>query len=308
MKRAPSFCLKRATVTSFLLMMMVTLSNAQQSPQFTQFMFNNLVINPAYAGAEEAPSITLLSRNQWTGVEKAPSTQSFSAHTLVKRKKLGLGLTVIRDQIGVHKNLNVMTNYAYHLKVGRQSFLSMGLQLGVTNLNSNYASLAGTSNDPKLTSINETMFGFGAGIYFRSSRFHLGISAPQLMSKTIHLNDTVSIDIRRINLLGYSRYRITLTDRWEMEPGVLVKYFPELPLSFDVYWSLIYRRALTVGAAYRKNESVDLILKFQLTTQLQLGYAYDYPISYAAKLSSASHEFMINYVFRNVKKHVASPR
>lgn len=271
-------------------------------------MFNNLVINPAYAGAEEAPSLTLVSRNQWSGVENAPSTQSFSAHTLIKRKNIGLGLTIINDEIGVHKNLDVMTNYAYHLKVGKQSFISAGLQLGITSLNSNYASLAGTGNDPKLVSINETMFGMGAGIYFRSPRFHLGLSAPQLISKAVQLNDTASIDIRRINLLGYSRYRFLLNDRLDMEPGLMVKYFPGLLVSYDIYWSLIYRKVLTAGVSYRKQESVDGILKFQLTPKFQIGYAYDYPISHAAKLSSASHEFMINYVFRTVKNHIASPR
>jgi type IX secretion system PorP/SprF family membrane protein len=283
-------------------------ARAQQAPQFTQFMYNNLVINPAYAGAEEVVSLTLLNRTQWTGVENAPSTQSFSAHSLL-RKKVGLGLTIIHDRIGVHKNLSFLTNYAYHIAVGRRSTVSMGIQVGVTNLKSDYASLAGNSNDPKLTnSINETMLGFGTGIYFRSPKLHIGISTPELFSKSVEVNDTISIALKSINLFGYGRYRFTLNERIEMEPGLMVKYFPDLPISYDINLNFIYRRALTMGVSYRKKESVDLILKLQLTPQLQFGYAYDYPINYASNLSSASHELMLNYQFRQTHKQVASPR
>jgi type IX secretion system PorP/SprF family membrane protein len=308
MKRPTPYYPTRIAIIMMFALLSVYELKAQQSVQFTQFMFNNLVINPAYAGAEDAPAITVLSRNQWTGVENSPATQSFSAHTLLKKKNIGLGITIIRDQIGVHKNLDVMSNYSYHLRVADKSFISLGLQLGVSNLKSNYSSLAGTSNDPKLVDINETLFGVGAGIYFRSPKFQIGVSVPQLLSKTVQINDTTTLDVRRLNILGNSRYMFSVSDRVEMEPGVMVKYYPDLPLSYDIYWNIIYRKVLTVGASYRKKESVDLILKFQLTPKLQLGYAYDYPIGVVANLSSASHELMINYVFRSIKKRVASPR
>lgn len=282
---------------------------AQQVPQFTQFMYNNLVINPAYAGAEEILSLTMINRIQWAGVDKAPATQCLSAHTLIRNKKIGLGLTMINDRIGVHKNFSALTSYAYHMALSKKSILSMGLQVGVTNLKSDYASLAGNSNDPNLAnSINETMLDFGTGIYFRSPRFHMGISTPQLLSKSIQLNDTLSISVQKINMLVSSRYLITLSESFEMEPGLIVKYYPDVPVSYDINLNFIYRQALTMGVAYRKTESVDLLLKFQLTAQLQLGYAYDYPISYAANLSSASHELLVKYQFRKTHKHVASPR
>lgn len=282
---------------------------AQQRPQFTQFMYNNLVINPAYAGAEEVLSLTLVNRNQWSGVEGAPTTQSFSAHTLLKKKKVGLGLTLISDRIGVHNNTSVLTNYAYHIRVGEKSTLSMGLQVGITNLKSDYASLSGNSNDPNLAnSINETMLDFGTGIYFRSPKLQLGLSTPELVSKSVQLNDTLSISIRTMNLFGYARYRFTLSKFIEMEPGLMIKYFPDVPVSYDVNLSFIYRSVLTTGLSYRSKESVDFILKLQLTSQLQFGYAYDYPINYAAKLSSASHELMLNYQFRNIHKRVTSSR
>jgi len=308
MRRAKSFYLK-PLITVMLLGIAVGATLAQQLPQFTQFMYNNLVINPAYAGADEALSLTLLHRSQWTGVDNAPSTQSFSAHSLLRKKQIGLGLTIVRDEIGVHKNTNILTNYAYHINVAEGTVLSMGLQVGLTNLKSDYASLASAPLDPKLVnSINETMIDFGAGLYLRSPRFNLSLSSPGLLSRTVSVSDSVSVNFKRANFMGYGRYRFTLSDQFDMEPGIMIKYFTNLPFSYDVNLNFIYRKVLTTGVSYRRNESVDLILKFQLTRQLQFGYAYDYPINYAARLSSASHELMLNYLFRDFKKRAASPR
>jgi type IX secretion system PorP/SprF family membrane protein len=297
------------TIITLLSGLSMQFASAQQQPQFTQFMYNYLVVNPAYAGAEEVLSLTLVNRSQWSGVENAPTTQSFSAHTLVKKKNIGLGITVVNDRIGVHQNTTISSSYAYHLMVGRSSAFSFGLQLGATKMKSDYASLAGNSNDPKLAnSVNETLFGFGTGIYFRSPRLHMGVSVPELISKTVQLNDTLSLDIHRMNLLGNARYRISIGSRTELEPGMLVKYYTDSPLSYDINLNLIYRKVLTTGVSYRKKESIDFILKFQLTPQLELGYAYDYPVNYAARLSSASHELLIHYAFRKTHKHVTSPR
>ncbi|HMG93292.1 MAG TPA: type IX secretion system membrane protein PorP/SprF [Chryseolinea sp.] len=308
MKRAHTYYLTTSLIAIFSLLV-AGATKAQQLPQFTQFMYNNLVINPAYAGADEALSLTLLHRSQWTGVDKAPSTQSFSAHSLIRKKQIGLGLTVIRDEIGVHKNTNIMTNYAYHINVAEKTFLSMGLQVGLTNLKSDYASLASAPVDPKLVnSINETMIDFGAGLYLRSPRFDLSLSSPGLLSRTVSVSDSVSVNFKRANVMGFARYRFSLSDNFDMEPGIMIKYFTTLPFSYDLNLNFIYRSVLTTGVSYRKDESIDLILRFQISPQLQFGYAYDYPISYAARLSSASHELMLNYIFRDFKKRAASPR
>jgi type IX secretion system PorP/SprF family membrane protein len=136
---------------------------AQQKMQFTQYMFNGLVINPAYAGADEALSLTFIHRSQWAGVENAPQTQTLSAHTLFKRKHFGLGLTIVNDKIGVHKNLSILSNYAYHLRTGKKSALSFGLQAGMNNQKSDYTSLlTAGNNDPKLYNpvLTETFFNF----------------------------------------------------------------------------------------------------------------------------------------------------
>ena len=152
------------------------------------------------------------------------------------------------------------------------------------------------------------MIDFGAGLYLRSPRFNLSLSSPGLLSRTVSVSDSVSVNFKRANFMGYGRYRFTLSDQFDMEPGIMIKYFTNLPFSYDVNLNFIYKKVLTTGVSYRRNESIDLILKFQLTPQLQFGYAYDYPINYAARLSSASHELMLNYLFRDFKKRAASPR
>ncbi len=282
---------------------------AQQNPQYTQFMFNNLVINPAYAGAEEALSITVLNRNQWTGVEGAPTTQSLGAHSLVFKDKVGVGITLIYDRIGVHKNLRALSNYAYHIRLKKDAVFSFGLQAGVQNIKADYGSLAGIGNDPKLlNAVNQTLVDFGSGIFYRSKRVQAGISASKLLSNSIQFNDSLKSVLSSTNVFGYGRYQFTLNEKVQLEPGVFIKYFPNTPLSYDVNLNMVYARVLTAGFSYRKSESIALVLRFQLTYQLQLGYAYDYPIGDASQLSSASHEVMLHYVFRSVKKNVASPR
>jgi len=286
-------------------------SVAQQKVQFTQYMFNGLVINPAYAGAEEALSLTFIHRSQWTGVENAPTTQTFSGHTLFKNKHIGLGLTIINDKIGVHRNFNASANYAYHLKIKDETYLSFGLQAGAHSRRSDYASLVGNANnDPKLYNpyISNTYFDVGMGVYFRSPRFHLGVSAPELIPERITINDTLSIRMSKVNYFIFSKYKVTLSENVDAEPSLMIKYLSGVPFSFDVNMNLIFRKVLTLGISYRKQESVDFLMKCQISPQLQFGYAYDYSIGEISRLSSGSHEVVVNYLFRYVQSKVASPR
>jgi type IX secretion system PorP/SprF family membrane protein len=283
---------------------------AQQKVQFSQYMFSGVVINPAYAGADEALSLTFINRSQWTGVPNAPTTQTLSGHTLAKKKHLGLGLNIIHDKIGVHKNLNVLSQYAYHLQTGRRSYLSMGLQAGFHNRRSDYASLAGASADPRIpnASYSNTFFDFGFGLYFRSPRFHLGVSAPELVPENINVNDTINITLSRANVFIFSKVRLSLSDNLDLEPSVLVKHFSNVPISFDANVNMIFRQVLTFGLSYRKDESIDALLKLKITPQMQIGYAYDHTIGEVANISSGSHEIMVNYVFKFVRSNVSSPR
>lgn len=298
-------------MTIILSILCVFYSGAQQKIQFTQYMFNGMVINPAYAGINEALSLTVIHRSQWTGIENAPSTQTLSAHTLFKNKNIGLGLTLINDKIGVHKNFSALTNYAYHLKTGERSYLSLGLGLGINNQRSNYGSLVhGVNYDPKIYNgtISHTFFNMAMGAYFRTPKLHIGISVPEMIPDKVLDYDTVSIQLSKTNYFLFSKYNFTLSDNLDFEPGILLKYLAGVPFSYDINMNFIYRKVLAMGLSYRKTESIDFLVRAQVTPQLQFGYAYDHGIGEFASASNGSHEVMINYLFRYVRSNVQSPR
>lgn len=288
-----------------------SLGYSQQPVQFTQYMFNGLIINPAYAGAEEALSLTLLHRMQWAGVEGAPVTQTLSAHSLFKKKSMGVGFSLVNDKIGVHKALTAMGSYAYHLPLSKSSWLSFGLQAGIHNAKTDYASLYTSSgNDPSVSAatIAQTSFDMGAGIYYRNPRLQVGLSAPELMPEKWLINDSITVHWNKVAYLLFSKYTLTINDRIDLEPGLLLKYFPGTPFSFDVNLSAIFYDVLSLGFSYRKDESIDLLLRAKITPQFQFGYAYDYAIGEISKAGNGSHEFMLNYRFRFEYHNVDSPR
>jgi type IX secretion system PorP/SprF family membrane protein len=305
-----------AILTRFVIILLsltgsVTCMLAQQKTQFTQYMFNGAVINPAYAGADEALSLTFIQRNQWSGIDNAPTTQTFSAHSLVRNKHLGLGLTVVNDEIGVHRNLSALTQYAYHVRTGKESYLSLGLQAGIYNLKSDYASVMRSNvNDPQLYNPvrSQTFFDFGAGVYFRSRRFHAGFSAPELVPQHFAINDTLSVQLSKVNFFLFSRYRLAISEYIDIEPGGMLKYLSGLPVSFDVNINMIYREVLTLGLSFRKSDAVAFLMKTQLSRQLQVGYSYDHPFGDVSRVSNGSHELMVNFVFHNLRKNLTGPR
>lgn len=284
---------------------------AQYRPQYSQYMFNGLSINPAYAGAEEDLSLTFINRSQWVNVEGAPTTQTFTGHTLVKDKNLGIGANVLYDQIGIHKSLIAQLNTSYHIAVSENAYLSMGISAGVNNRRSDYNSLyTSTQNDPKITQsdLSGTSLDFGAGIYYRSPRLHIGFSVPNLSANNVSYYDSLEIDYSDPNYYLFSRYRFVVNKYVDIEPGMLLKFIPEVPVSYDLYTNFIFYNVLTLGTSYRKDESLDLLCKIQLTTELQIGYAYDHVIGQVSTLSNSSHEFMINYTFRTFESKTVSPR
>lgn len=300
-------------ITMLCVAMAVTVTHVmgQQRTQYTQYMFSGLVINPAYAGADDALSATFIDRHQWVGLDGAPVTQTLTLHGLNKKKRVGLGLVISNDKIGIHKNLTAQASYAYHLKVAAKSFLSFGLQAGVLHVRSDYGSLVSNSSpDPGLkgVQINELFFDMGAGLYFRSPKLQAGISAPELLTKSSSINDTTSVSLKSINLLGFLKYRIALSPSWNLEPAMLMKYFRDVPVSMDATLVFVYKDVLTGGASYRKDESIAYLIKIKVTRQLQFGYAYDSPLRKTSRLSDGSHELMIQYLFWFERAGIKSPR
>jgi type IX secretion system PorP/SprF family membrane protein len=287
-------------------------AQAQQGAQFTQYMFNPIIINPAYAGSEEALKLTLINRSQWVSVDGAPTTQGLYASSLFKKQRIGVGLSFVNDKIGIHKNQDFRGMVAYHLPVSAQATLSFGMQGGLSMSRSNYASLNGTGTtlDPQLAgaAISTTSLSMGMGAYFNSKRFHLGLSMPSVLPQTMSLSDTLSVKWKRVNYLLYAKYDFNLGENMRLEPSILLKYYPGSPISFDVNTCLVIRNALTLGLSYRKKESIDFLMKAQLTKQLQFGYSYDHVTGQVVNASRGTHEISISYLFKFSHDNVDSPR
>lgn len=301
----------KLSILIFLMFTCVISLQAQQDVQFSQYMFNGLVLNPAYAGADEKTSLTFFHRAQWGKAEGAPVTQTFTAHTLLKKQKLGLGLSVMNDKIGVHQNLKALISTAYHLQVGAENFLSFGAEAGIRHQESDYLSLGGnTYNDPRIAStlISQNLIQLGFGFYYRSPRLHVGLSMPGIVPGKIQVNDSISFDLKSTHYYLFTRYSVPLTNQVDIEPGFLLKYRNGVPLSWDANISLVFKKVLAFGISYRKNESLDFLVRMRVTPRLQFGYGYDHVIGNVSVIGTASHEFMVNYLFRFSHTNITSPR
>lgn len=283
---------------------------AQQRVQYTQYMYDGVLINPALAGAEEALSLIFLSRNQWSSLDGAPSTQTIAAHAPFQNGKLGLGLLLSNDRIGVHNDWNILSTFAYHMPVSRESILSFGMQVGLARFNSDFSQLNNAAGDPLLNTagIQKTNLDLGAGIILRSPKFRIGYSVPTFLPGNIDLIEGNSIRLNYANHFLFTQYRLPLNPSWDLFPSLLLKKVIGLPLSYDINVNFAYRDVLTTGLSYRKNESVDWLINLHLTPQLQLGYSYDYPLMQIRNFSNGSHEFMIRYIFLFIQPQTDSPR
>ena len=279
---------------------------AQQEGLFTQYMFNGLAINPAYAGSHESMSVTALARKQWMGMEGAPATQTFSIHTPIPNEKVGLGLLLTHDNIGPAHQYSLKFAYAYRIPLGPGK-ISMGLQGGLVNYNTRFASLYLGPNvqDPSYAEdVNKFLFDFGTGLYYYTDKFYLGASVPQLLS----LETDDNFNLSRHYFLS-SGYVFHINNSLKLKPNILLKAVQGAPVDVDLNTNLLINDVVWVGLSYRSFETLSALVELQLTDQLRFGYAYDFPATSAlGKFNSGSHEIMLNYRFTFYKSNVSTPR
>jgi len=200
------------------------LVNAQQAIQFSQYFSNQLILNPAYAGADDALSVTMVNRNQWTGVTGAPRTTTISGHTLFKNKNAGLGINLFTDKINIHSTVSFTGVYSYRIKTGERSYLSFGLQGGIYYLKSDYASLISSlqkSSDPNIGSgiTSGSAIQFGTGLYYKNPKLEIGLSAPIIYSSRINgYSESPDIPGVRPHYFLFTTYKIDLSRHVQLRP------------------------------------------------------------------------------------------
>lgn len=302
--------MKRHLYTTLILLFYCTISFGQQQVMFTQYMFNGLAINPAYAGIHEGLSASIMWREQWVGFDGAPSTQTLAIHSPMSQSSASFGGLVIRDKIGVTEQIGVQGSAAYRIFIDKDTRLSFGLQASMSNFRADY--IDGSSGaDPTLNNSNLNVFkpNVGFGLLYHSDRYYVGLSIPHLLNQTFdQSNENSEAQLVRHYFLT-AGYVFILNPDFKLKPNLLVKSVSGAPIQLDINLNLLIKDVVWIGASYRSFDSIDLLMQLQLTPRLQLGYAYDISTSSELRsVNSGSHEIMLSYVFQLAKMRAISPR
>ncbi|MBX2971017.1 MAG: type IX secretion system membrane protein PorP/SprF [Cyclobacteriaceae bacterium] len=273
--------------------------SAQQYPVFTQYYFNELVINPAFAGSHVQLSLTSTYRNQWVNFPGAPRTVSFSGHTALMNGKMGVGLLVNHDEIGSYGNEHVYGYYSYRINM-QKATLSMGLMAGFNFLGVDFSNLdLQDPTDPSFLPINEFKPNFGTGIYYNRQNFFAGFSIPFLLNNAVTSNlENIATEIREARyyfLRGGGIFPINRAETLKLNPSMLVRAQEGQPLSMDINLGLVIHDILSTGVSWRSGDSFITFIDLKLSEKFHFAYSYDWTTSDMARFSNGSHEFMLNY-------------
>lgn len=291
-------------------------AKAQQDALYTQYMFNTLAVNPAYAGSRNVLSATALSRTQWVGIEGAPRTQTLTFDAAMPNKKVGLGLQVFNDVLGITKTTGAYLSYAYRIRTGRGT-LALGVQGGVANFRADFSSVelnTGSPIDPSFSSnINKLLPNYGFGIYYNTEKFYLGIATPHLLNNRFTDDNSVLVTNglaakQYLHLFVTSGVVVDLGQDFKLKPSFLFKGVMGAPLQLDLNANLWIKDRVSIGAQYRTQDAFAGLFEIQVSDQLRVGYSYDHTVSKLAKYNSGSHEIMVRYEFGYSKSRTVSPR
>ena len=299
---------------------LATKTFAQQDPQFTQYMYNMSVLNPAYA-TDNPDVLTVggLYRTQWVGLKGAPTTGTFFAHKPVS-KRVELGISFVHDEIGdVVKEDNIFADFAYVLPISESTKLSFGVKGGVTLFNTNFNGfvLTDPTPDPAFqNNISQVFPNFGAGTYLFGSNYYLGLSTPNLITSK-HLENQSGITTTGVEAIHYfltGGYVFTLNnnDNLKIKPAFMAKGVAGAPVSIDLTTNVLINNKFEVGMGYRIDDSISGLVNFYVTPTLRIGYSYDYTLSNLGNFNSGSHEvfllFDLNMGNLSKKGYDKSPR
>jgi type IX secretion system PorP/SprF family membrane protein len=315
---------------------------AQQKPQYTQYIFAPVLINPAVSGIENYTDVKAGYRSQWTGLQGAPQTSFFTINTPLGRDFIegdamsgpgngenpmgrnftstymaaaphhGIGLTVVSDKAGPIRQTNVDATYAYHIGLSPTLNLAVGVSAGIYNITLNTAEVTtDIQNDPAINGGNNNQIkpDLGAGIWAYSSTYFVGASVQQILPQTISFSTNSAYNqgkaVPHYFLTG--GFKLFLSDDVTLLPSVLVKLVEPVPFSYDINMKMAFRDHFWIGGSYRQNDAVAGMIGFNLGSFLSLGYSYDYTTSNLNTVSSGTHEIVLG-LFLNNRYNVTCPR
>jgi type IX secretion system PorP/SprF family membrane protein len=274
---------------------------AQQDPHFSQYMFNMLAVNPAYAGSiDNTLTVTGLGRIQWVNFSGAPNTQTISIHSPLMNNTVGVGGQIVADQIGVSKTLAFTATGAYRIKF-RKGVLAMGLQGGFRQYSANYTSvntsLSGAYDPAFASNVTEMQPIVGAGLFYNTDRFYVAVSTPQLL----RVSQAVQQQVGNFSVTHESHYFLTtgyvhtLNPTIKIKPSVMIKYVNGGRLSADVNTNVWFYDKFGAGVSYRIQDAIYAMVEYQISPNFFAGYAFDQTITRLSRVNNGSHELMLRY-------------
>ncbi|UZO79409.1 type IX secretion system membrane protein PorP/SprF [Aquimarina sp. ERC-38] len=309
-------------ILAFGLLLVSILTYSQQDAQYTQYMYNTISVNPAYAGSRGVMSINGLHRSQWVGLEGAPRTQTVSLHTPIgDNNKVGLGLSVVNDEVGPVNESYIDANFSYTIRTSESGKLAFGLKAGVHLLNIDLQSLSQFNQGDQFFANNidnKTSPQVGIGLYYHTDKFYAGLSAPNVL-ETDHFDDSsLSSNSDGISFLAEERinyYLITgyvfhLNDQIKFKPALLSKLVLGAPLQVDVSANFLFYERLILGAAYRWSAALSAMAGFQISDSLMIGFAYDRETTELGNtlFNDGSYEVMLRFELFRKYNRMLTPR
>lgn len=286
--------------------------SAQQDAQFTQYMYNTISINPAYAGSRGALSVFGLYRTQWVGLDGAPETSSFSVNSPISNSNLGIGVSLVNDKIGPTNENNFSTDLSYSIQTSANFKLSFGIKgtVNLFNLDINKLNIE-DQGDPQFQDLrNKISPNVGAGVYWHSDKAYVGLSVPNFIETNRYDDNDVAIYKDRINyyLMGGYVFDLDKYQYIKFKPAVLVKMVEGAPLQVDLSANFMFNDKFVVGAAYRWSAALSAMAGFQVSDGLYIGYAYDHETTKLQNYNSGSHEIFLRYEFFKNYGKITTPR
>lgn len=287
---------------------------AQQDTQYSQYMFNTLAINPAYAGSRDVVSATALFRKQWVNTPGSPRTGTFSVDAPFKRERIGLGVMVFNDKIGITNTTGAYASYAFRMRL-KKGTLALGLQAGFNQYTADFTSVVldqSNQYDGAFSSnVNKFMPNFGAGVYYNTDKFYIGVSMPRIVNnKFLKKSDTaVSVSHQTRHVFIMSGMVIPLSTDIKLKPSTLIKLVEGAPIQVDINTNVWFYDAVAAGLSYRiSSGTLVSMIEIQATKQVRIGYAYDAALGQSRVVGRGAHEIMARYEFGYVKAKILSPR
>jgi len=304
---------KRMKINLIILFLLGILGSvsAQQDPMFTQYMHNPVSINPAYAGSRGTLNAVLMHRQQWVGIDGAPKTLTFSINSPFLSYNVGIGLSILYDELGPTKQTGIYADYAYHLKMTDKVKLAFGLKGGINIYDINLLNLIGSQGDEYIAMNGKSTLynpNFGVGSYLYSDRFYLGFSIPKLLQNNLsdNSNNLVNKEERHFFLTG--GFVLGISENIKFKPSSTVRIVSGAPVSVELSGAVILRDRLWLGGMYRFGDAAGAMAKFDLTNQLSVGYSYDFTLSELRPYNQGTHEVFISYDFAFRNRKTLSPR